>query len=112
MVTSASAGLDLLEAAGELIAEDARFNRWIHSRKSTFSAKELWNLAALARNAQSECANTWDGYISSATGAERATRQQEVLELLASYKSRMQSTRQTGIVGFDDPDIPEELLDM
>ena len=111
MTTSTAVGLDLVEVVGELIAEDARFNKWVFSRKADSTAVELWNLAALASKHAEGCTFAWNAFLA-ASGESRHTKYRELVELLRGYRAHLQEIRQTGVVDFRDPDMPAELLEL
>jgi len=74
----------VVEVAGELTAEYERYNTWVHSRKGVSSSADLWNPAAFADQARSDCAQAWAQYVSE-LDAERAVARQALLDTLREY---------------------------
>ncbi|MGN9912251.1 hypothetical protein ACTMTJ_32405 [Phytohabitans sp. LJ34] len=110
IMASARVGLDLVEAAGELAAENARYNKWVHGRKPTSTSAELWNLAALARKHEEALSITWDRY-QVAADEIRTERGHELIELLSAQQDELRRSRESDAVFHQDPDMPPELLD-
>ena len=110
VIGSPLADLDLIEAAAELVAEDARFNRWVLARKPESTTVELWNLAAQARSHAESLANSWSNYMSADPPMREAGRQ-GFIDLMRAQRSELQRDRESNTVRFQDPDMPSELLD-
>lgn len=110
MIRSDAAGLDLVEAAGELIAENARFNSWTFSNKSDFTSADLWNLAPLSRKLLSDSTLAWNDFLVTRGGA-RDVKYAELIELLRGHRSQLREVRSSGVVAFRDPGMPPDLLD-
>ncbi|MEV0567473.1 hypothetical protein [Dactylosporangium sp. NPDC050588] len=110
MIDSPKAGLDLVEAAAELVAEDARFNKWVFARKPNSSSVDLWNLAALARSQGAAALTAWHRY-ESATRELGDARCRELIELLRAQRDELRRTRESDVISYQDPEMPHELLD-
>jgi hypothetical protein len=110
VIGSPRAGLELVEAAGDLVAENARFNKWIIARKPNSTSVELWNLAALARNHEKALLIVWNRY-QSATDEILDARCHELIELLRAQRDELRRSRESDAVFYQDPDMPRELLD-
>ncbi|MDG4792896.1 hypothetical protein [Micromonospora sp. WMMD1082] len=110
VIGSPKAGLELVEVAAELVAENARFNKWVFARKSRSSSIDLWNLAALARRHEEDLSAAWNGY--QLAGDElRNQRFRELINLLNAQRDSLRECREYDSVAYQDPAMPRELLD-
>lgn len=103
---SPSAGLGVVELAGELMAENARFNQWAYDRKTRSTARDLWNISAILNSCASDCLSAWRVYSRS---GDKAASRDVMLEVLRSTTSRLRESRLNEAIEFDDPSMPEEL---
>jgi hypothetical protein len=112
IIESPRAGLDLVEAAGELIAETARFNISALQRKPDATERELWNLATVEDRCMTECTSAWDSYCGAADNdpAGRERLRWAVQSAIGLATERLRAARTGDPAGFEDPDLPEELL--
>ncbi|MEU8216262.1 hypothetical protein AB0C47_10900 [Micromonospora taraxaci] len=110
MIGSPEAGLDLVEVAAELVAENARFNKWVFARKSRSSPVDLWNMAALVRGHERDLSAAWSGF-QSASDDLRTRRYRELIELLKAQRDSLRDCRECDAIAYQDPAMPRELLD-
>lgn len=112
IIESPRSGLDLVELAGELIAETARFNVWVLGRKSRSTTAELWNMAALEDKCLADCSSAWDTYSTAADSTiagDRPSSRAELRSTMRSATDQLRAARIDDSAEFDDPDMPEEL---
>lgn len=107
VVRSPSVGLHVVELAGELIAEHARFNKWAYERKSRSTAIELWNIAALADGCYSDCLSAWRNFVTAS--ADKQGKLDEFQAVVSVSLNKLRSAREDDSVDFDDPSMPQEL---
>ncbi|MFI6231372.1 hypothetical protein ACIBCR_29150 [Micromonospora echinospora] len=111
MLGSASVGLDLVEAAGELAAENARFNAWVLTKKADLTSVDLWNLASLSGKILSDSNQIWTDFLS-AEGSVKEAKYRELVELLHAQRTQLWEVRSSNVITFCDPGMPPELLDL
>ncbi|MBO0868545.1 MAG: hypothetical protein J2P15_08265 [Micromonosporaceae bacterium] len=109
LVTIAEAtqsGLDLQELAGEAIAEFARYNAWLLTRKGIATDREVVTIIALADRCEADARAAWTEYIVELSKAAR----EDLCDVLRSVVERLQTARTTNAIDPEGLDIPEELL--
>ncbi|MFI6098074.1 hypothetical protein ACIA8G_21150 [Lentzea sp. NPDC051213] len=105
-------GLSVLEVTGEMIAEDARLNMWILERKSSIGAVALWNLVGLRSEVKDAINRAWNEHENSADSSERVQRTENLLAVFRSGLDRIRQVRATGVVDYEDPDMPPEIAEL
>jgi hypothetical protein len=107
IIESPGSGLDLVELAGELVAETARFNVWVLGRKSRSTAHELWNIASLEDRCFDDCSSAWDRYATEL--GDKSSSRDQLRSTMRSVTDRLRAARTGDSVEFEDPEMPEEL---
>jgi hypothetical protein len=110
LVTIAEAApstLRLQELAGEGIAEMARYNAWVLTRKGQASDRELVAMEFLEGRCTDDARAAWEHYTRVLSGEARA----QAEAALEAAASRLRTARVTNTIDTADLDIPEELLD-
>jgi hypothetical protein len=109
ILRSLEIGLGTVELAGELIAEDARYNAWVYGRKPRSTEAELWNIVVWAHRLQKTCEDAWKRF-ASASDAPRV--REDLQSTLRSVTERLRAARISDAVEFDDPDMPDDIRNM
>ena len=110
LVTIAEAApstLRLQELAGEGIAELARYNAWVLTRKGQVTDRELVAMEFLEGRCTDDARAAWEHY----TGVRTAEARAQAEAALESAAARLRAARATNTIDTDDLDIPEDLLD-
>lgn len=97
MLSSEMLGNDLLELAGDFVAEEARFNRWIGTDgKSRLSMRELAEHSLLLRECMKSIYTSWSEFAKAHEEANRAAGSAEAERqlLYANLKSAVEMLRQ------------------
>jgi hypothetical protein len=110
VIGSAKAGPELVEAAGELVAENARFNMWVFARKPNSTSADLWNLAALSRSQAEAASIAWKRYQCAADESVNV-RCSELIKLLQTQRDELRRNRESDVVSYRDPEMPRGLYD-
>lgn len=106
IIGSPASGLYLVEAAGELIAENARYNMWAYERKPRSTAPDLWNMTAILKRCVEDCSSAWEGH---AKSADKSASLEELMGVLRHATERLRTVRVNDAIDFDDPDMPDEV---
>ena len=110
MITSRQGTNRIVEAAGELIAENARYNMWYRGRKGRSTLRELWNAAALGRLLTRECEAAWQAFVELGRD-ERREGQERLVRVVNGAAERLRTVRTTDHVDYEDPDITDDLAE-
>ena len=109
ILQSLAIGLRIVELAGELIAEHARFHAWVYARKPRSTEAELWNLAVWDDRCESECKEAWKRF---EAASDVPQVREELCSTLRSVAERFRAARANDGIDFDDPDMPEDIRNM
>jgi len=109
IIGSRLVGLGVLEAAGEMVAEDARFTMWVLARKPRSTSAELWNMAAFSDVQHKALAEAWDGYRFGGRD-NRPVHAAELIEVLRAQKAELVRWRESDTIEYSDPAMPQEIL--
>jgi hypothetical protein len=110
LVTIAEAApstLRLQELAGEGIAELARYNAWVLTRKGQATDRELVAMEFLEGRCTDDARTAWSHYTSVRTPEARS----QAESALASAATRLRAARTTDTIDPTDLNIPDDLLD-
>lgn len=97
----------IIEAAGELMAEDARMHSWMSTHVRDLSEVERWNVDALARVHLHACRDVWEQY-RAMSREERTAGHARVLEVFNGVRAELRTIRETGRVDYRDPAMPPD----
>jgi len=94
IIGSRLVGLGVLEAAGEMVAEDARFTMWVLARRPRSTPEERSGVDALIEAQHRALSVAWDGYRFGGRD-NRPARAGDLIEVLRAARAELVHWRES-----------------